>query len=88
MRIAISGARIAGTALAYWLKRYGHEPVLIEKAPNCAPQATLSISGTWSDGNGAHGADIAVSANRDRNVTKSRIIESISETHGSRVNRK
>lgn len=33
MRIAISGAGIAGTALAYWLKRYGHEPVLIEKAP-------------------------------------------------------
>jgi 2-polyprenyl-6-methoxyphenol hydroxylase-like FAD-dependent oxidoreductase len=33
MRIAISGAGIAGTALAYWLKRYGHESVLIEKAP-------------------------------------------------------
>ena len=33
MRIAISGAGIAGTALAYWLKRYGHEPTLIEKAP-------------------------------------------------------
>ena len=33
MRIAISGAGIAGTALAYWLKRYGYEPTLIEKAP-------------------------------------------------------
>jgi len=33
MRIAISGAGIAGTTLAYWLARAGHEPVLIEKAP-------------------------------------------------------
>jgi 2-polyprenyl-6-methoxyphenol hydroxylase-like FAD-dependent oxidoreductase len=33
MRIAISGAGIAGTALAYWLKRYGYEPIPIEKAP-------------------------------------------------------
>lgn len=33
MKIAISGAGVAGPALAYWLKRTGHEPVLIEKAP-------------------------------------------------------
>ncbi len=33
MKIAISGAGIAGTSLAYWLKQYGHEPVLIETAP-------------------------------------------------------
>ena len=33
MRIAINGAGIAGTALAYWLHRSGHEVVLIEKAP-------------------------------------------------------
>jgi 2-polyprenyl-6-methoxyphenol hydroxylase-like FAD-dependent oxidoreductase len=33
MRIAISGAGIAGTTLAYWLLRAGHEPVLIEEAP-------------------------------------------------------
>jgi 2-polyprenyl-6-methoxyphenol hydroxylase-like FAD-dependent oxidoreductase len=33
MKIAINGAGVAGPALAHWLLRYGHEPVLIEKAP-------------------------------------------------------
>jgi len=33
MRVAISGAGIAGPALAYWLQRTGHEVVLIERAP-------------------------------------------------------
>ncbi len=33
MRIAISGAGVAGTALAYWLHRTGHTPTLIEHAP-------------------------------------------------------
>ncbi|MCB1020265.1 MAG: FAD-binding domain [Bryobacterales bacterium] len=33
MKIAISGAGIAGPTLAYWLLRTGHEPVLIEQAP-------------------------------------------------------
>jgi len=33
MKIAINGAGVAGPALAYWLHRNGHEPVLIERAP-------------------------------------------------------
>ncbi|MUM30768.1 hypothetical protein FZI93_02420, partial [Mycobacterium sp. CBMA361] len=33
MKIAISGAGIAGPTLAYWLVRSGHDPVLIETAP-------------------------------------------------------
>ena len=33
MRIAISGAGIAGRTLAYWLRRGGHETTLIEKSP-------------------------------------------------------
>ncbi len=33
MRIAISGAGVAGTALAYWLHRTGHTPTVIERAP-------------------------------------------------------
>lgn len=33
MKIAISGAGVAGPALAYWLCRTGHEPTLIESAP-------------------------------------------------------
>ncbi|OBK34241.1 hypothetical protein A5658_11525 [Mycobacterium sp. 1245111.1] len=33
MRIAISGAGVAGAALAHWLHRTGHDPTLIEQAP-------------------------------------------------------
>jgi 2-polyprenyl-6-methoxyphenol hydroxylase-like FAD-dependent oxidoreductase len=33
MKIAISGAGVAGPTLAYWLRRGGHEPTLIEAAP-------------------------------------------------------
>ncbi|OBF45944.1 hypothetical protein A5719_00125 [Mycolicibacterium peregrinum] len=33
MRIAISGAGVAGAALAHWLQRTGHNPTLIERAP-------------------------------------------------------
>src|SRR6478672_11542272 len=34
MKIAISGAGVAGPALAHWLHRTGHEPTLIERAPH------------------------------------------------------
>jgi 2-polyprenyl-6-methoxyphenol hydroxylase-like FAD-dependent oxidoreductase len=33
MRVAINGAGVAGPTLAYWLREYGHQPVLFEKAP-------------------------------------------------------
>lgn len=33
MKIAISGAGVAGPTLAYWLKRGGHEPFIVERAP-------------------------------------------------------
>ncbi|MEO6065951.1 MAG: FAD-binding domain [Lysobacterales bacterium] len=33
MRVVINGAGIAGTALAYWLIKMGHEVVLVERAP-------------------------------------------------------
>jgi 2-polyprenyl-6-methoxyphenol hydroxylase-like FAD-dependent oxidoreductase len=33
VRIAINGTGVAGPALAYWLKRFGHEPTLFEQAP-------------------------------------------------------
>lgn len=32
MRIAINGAGIAGPALAWWLQKYSHEPIIFEKA--------------------------------------------------------
>ncbi|MFJ6756596.1 FAD-dependent monooxygenase [Streptomyces sp. NPDC091273] len=31
--VLISGAGIAGTALAYWLRRHGFEPTVVERAP-------------------------------------------------------
>ena len=33
MRVAINGTGVAGPTLAYWLRQFGHEPVLFEKAP-------------------------------------------------------
>ncbi|HEU0195965.1 MAG TPA: FAD-binding domain [Nevskiaceae bacterium] len=33
MRVVINGAGIAGTALAFWLGRLGHEVLLVERAP-------------------------------------------------------
>ncbi|KAB8196255.1 NAD(P)-binding protein [Nonomuraea phyllanthi] len=34
MKVLISGAGIAGLTLAYWLRRHGHEPVVVERAPH------------------------------------------------------
>jgi 2-polyprenyl-6-methoxyphenol hydroxylase-like FAD-dependent oxidoreductase len=36
-RVLISGASIAGPALAYWLDRYGFEVTVVEKAPGIRP---------------------------------------------------
>jgi 2-polyprenyl-6-methoxyphenol hydroxylase-like FAD-dependent oxidoreductase len=33
MKVAINGIGVAGPTLAYWLRHFGHEPVLFEKAP-------------------------------------------------------
>lgn len=33
MKVAVNGAGIAGTALAYWLSKMGHEVLLVEQAP-------------------------------------------------------
>lgn len=33
MRIAINGTGVAGPTLAWWLQRYGYEPILFERAP-------------------------------------------------------
>ncbi|MET3195705.1 FAD-dependent monooxygenase [Gottfriedia sp. OAE603] len=37
IRVLISGASIAGPALAYWLHRYGFEVTIIERAPTLRP---------------------------------------------------
>jgi len=31
--ILVSGAGVAGPVLAYWLKRYGFNPMMVERAP-------------------------------------------------------
>lgn len=31
--VLISGASIAGPALAFWLRRYGFQPTVVERAP-------------------------------------------------------
>lgn len=33
MKILISGGGVAGMTLAYWLHRYGHQPVVVERSP-------------------------------------------------------
>ncbi|MBO0792198.1 MAG: hypothetical protein J2P36_14800, partial [Ktedonobacteraceae bacterium] len=33
MNILISGASLAGPALAYWLSRYGFRPTVVERTP-------------------------------------------------------
>lgn len=34
MRIAIIGCGVAGPTLAWWLRKYRHEPVIFEEAPS------------------------------------------------------
>lgn len=33
MRVGINGCGVAGPTLAFWLRRFGHDPVVFEKAP-------------------------------------------------------
>jgi 2-polyprenyl-6-methoxyphenol hydroxylase-like FAD-dependent oxidoreductase len=33
MKIAINGCGIAGPTLAWWLQKYGHDPVLFDQSP-------------------------------------------------------
>ncbi|PKA39905.1 hypothetical protein CWR43_29960 [Rhizobium sullae] len=48
MKIAINGAGIAGSTLAYWLHHHGHEPVLIERSPQ--PRSGGYIIDFWGSG--------------------------------------
>jgi 2-polyprenyl-6-methoxyphenol hydroxylase-like FAD-dependent oxidoreductase len=34
MRVLISGAGPAGLTAAYWLRRYGYRPTIVEQAPS------------------------------------------------------
>ena len=58
MSVAINGAGVAGPTLAYWLRRFGHEPVLFEKAPALRTGGYLiDFWGGRVRDSGAHGAD-------------------------------
>jgi len=35
--VLLSGAGVAGPALAYWLHRYGMRPIVVERAPGIRP---------------------------------------------------
>jgi 2-polyprenyl-6-methoxyphenol hydroxylase-like FAD-dependent oxidoreductase len=48
MRVLISGAGIAGSALAYWLAHYGFEPTLVEIAPK--PRTGGYVIDFWGAG--------------------------------------
>jgi 2-polyprenyl-6-methoxyphenol hydroxylase-like FAD-dependent oxidoreductase len=50
MRILISGAGIAGLTMAFWLRRYGHEPIIVEKARDVRTQGyMIDFGGTGWD---------------------------------------
>ena len=42
--VLISGASVAGPALAYWLDRYGFQVTVVERAGHCARAARPSTS--------------------------------------------
>ena len=48
MKVAINGTGVAGPALAYWLRRFGHQPVLYERAP--APRTGGYVIDFWGKG--------------------------------------
>lgn len=48
MKILISGAGLAGPTLAYWLKRYGMTPTLLERAPG--PRSGGYVMDFWGRG--------------------------------------
>ena len=49
-KVLISGAGIAGPAMAYWLRRYGFEPTVVEVAPEPRPGGqTIDIRGVARD---------------------------------------
>ncbi|MGH7532799.1 MAG: FAD-binding domain [Gemmatimonadales bacterium] len=48
MRVAINGAGVAGPALAFWLRRSGHEVLLVEEAP--APRTGGYVIDFWGIG--------------------------------------
>lgn len=67
MQILISGASIAGPALAYWLRRHGFAPMLVERAPAPRPGGqAIDIRGVALEVIARMGLREAVAAARTR----------------------
>ncbi len=48
--VLVSGAGIAGPALAFWLTRYGYRVVVVESAPGLRPGGqTVDLRGAGAD---------------------------------------
>lgn len=66
-KILISGASIAGPALAYWLRHYGFSPMLVERAPGPRPGGqAIDIRGVALEVVARMGLREAVTAARTR----------------------
>lgn len=74
MTIVISGVGIAGPALAYWLQRRGHRPILVERMPELRVGGhAVDIRGTALDVVDRMGLDAAVRAARTQILTPSAV---------------
>jgi 2-polyprenyl-6-methoxyphenol hydroxylase-like FAD-dependent oxidoreductase len=74
LEILISGAGIAGPALAYWLVRRGHRPVLVERTPDlCVGGHAVDIRGTAVELMERMGLDTAVRDARTQILTLSAV---------------
>ena len=50
-RVLISGASVAGPALAFWLRRHGFTPTVIERAPSLREGGyAVDFRGAWRRG--------------------------------------
>ena len=75
MRVAINGVGVAGPTLAYWLRRFGHDPVLFEQAPALRTGGYLiDFWGLGYRDRGAHGSD-ASAARALYKMEKLRIVD-------------
>lgn len=74
LTVLISGAGIAGPALAYWLLRRGHQPVLVERMPELrAGGHAVDIRGTALDVTERMGLSAAVREARTNILTLSAV---------------
>ena len=84
-RVLISGASVAGPALALWLSKYGFEVTVVEKAPEvrrgglavdfkgATHETVLRRMGIWDDVHAARVRTLSISGARRVSWTDSRV---------------